>query len=232
MKDVIIPLWGMLASVWQWHQSIAVVGVKNDYPKMGNKLHPQEWRGIFMDGHPVAYSRRVITELMVPSYANFGGKVHGGTLMSLMDKLAYVCASKHAGNYCVTVSVDNVQFLQPVEVGEVVSLMGSVNYVGNKSLVVGIKVTAENLQEGMSKHTNTCYFTMVAKGADGKTATVPPLVLESEEEVRRFCSALQRRRIREEGVAFMNHYKSSFNNDEAMLNVLSDERCVLAIRPD
>ena len=66
-----------------------------------------------MKGHPVAYSRSVITELMVPSYTNFGGKVHGGTLMSLMDKLAYVCASKHAGNYCVTVSVDNVQFLRP-----------------------------------------------------------------------------------------------------------------------
>ena len=65
-----------------------------------------------MKGHPVAYSRSVITELMVPSYTNFGGKVHGGTLMSLMDKLAYVCASKHAGNYCVTVSVDNVQFLR------------------------------------------------------------------------------------------------------------------------
>ncbi|NDH39971.1 MAG: hypothetical protein EBY45_06045, partial [Gammaproteobacteria bacterium] len=78
-----------------------------------------------MKGHPVAFSRSVITELMVPSYANFGGKVHGGTLMSLMDKLAYVCASKHAGNYCVTVSVDNVQFLRPVEVGEVVSLIGA-----------------------------------------------------------------------------------------------------------
>ena len=91
-----------------------------------------------MKGHPVAYSRSVITELMVPSYTNFGGKVHGGTLMSLMDKLAYVCASKHAGNYCVTVSVDNVQFLRPVEVGEV-SLMGSINYVGKKSLVVGIR---------------------------------------------------------------------------------------------
>ena len=156
-----------------------------------------------MKGHPVAYSRSVITELMVPSYTNFGGKVHGGTLMSLMDKLAYVCASKHAGNYCVTVSVDNVQFLRPVEVGEVVSLMGSINYVGKKSLVVGIKVVAENLQEGVSKHTNTCYFTMVAKDADGSTAEVPPLILESEEDVRRFCSALQRRRIREEGVAFM-----------------------------
>ena len=90
-----------------------------------------------MKGHPVAYSRSVITELMVPSYTNFGGKVHGGTLMSLMDKLAYVCASKHAGNYCVTVSVDNVQFLRPVEVGEVVSLMGSVNYVGKSHSSLG-----------------------------------------------------------------------------------------------
>ena len=70
-----------------------------------------------MEGHTVAYSQSTIIELMVPSYANFGGKVHGGTLMSLMDKVAYVCASKHAGNYCVTVSVDNVEFLQPVEVG-------------------------------------------------------------------------------------------------------------------
>ena len=76
-----------------------------------------------MEGHTVAYSQSTIIELMVPSYANFGGKVHGGTLMSLMDKVAYVCASKHAGNYCVTVSVDNVEFLQPVEVGEVIKLM-------------------------------------------------------------------------------------------------------------
>ena len=182
-----------------------------------------------MDGHTVAYSRSVITELMVPSYANFGGKVHGGTLMSLMDKLAYVCASKHAGNYCVTVSVDNVQFLRPVEVGEVVSLMGSVNYVGRKSLVVGIKGVAENLQDGVSKHTNTCYFTMVAKGADGDTAEVPPLILESEDDVRRFCSALQRRRIREEGLAFMNEYKGKFQLDEGSRALLATERCILGM---
>ena len=182
-----------------------------------------------MKGHPVAYSRSVITELMVPSYANFGGKVHGGTLMSLMDKLAYVCASKHAGNYCVTVSVDNVQFLLPVEVGEVVSLMGSVNYVGKKSLVVGIKVVTENLQEGSSKHTNTCYFTMVAKSADGTTAEVPPLILESEEDVRRFCSALQRRRSREEGVSFMTSYKAAFTDHHAVADLLAEERCVLSI---
>src|SRR5213079_1288832 len=67
---------------------------------------------------PVSYSRTTLTELMIPSYANFGGKIHGGILLSLMDKAAYACASKHAGTYCVTVSVDKVEFLQPVEVGE------------------------------------------------------------------------------------------------------------------
>jgi acyl-CoA hydrolase len=107
--------------------------------------------------------------------------------------------------------------------------MGSVNYVGKKSLVVGIKVVTENLQEGSSKHTNTCYFTMVAKSADGSTADVPPLILESEEDVRRFCSALQRRRIREEGVSFMTSYKSAFTDHHAVAELLANERCVLSI---
>src|SRR2546430_12474283 len=77
---------------------------------------------------PVSFSETVITELMIPFYSNFGGKIHGGILLSLMDKVAYVCAAKHAGNYCVTASIDTVDFLQPVEVGDLVSLMASVNY--------------------------------------------------------------------------------------------------------
>ena len=181
-----------------------------------------------MDGHAVDYSRSVITELMVPAYANFGGKIHGGTLMSLMDKIAYICASKHAGNYCVTVSVDTVEFLQPVEVGEVLSLLGSVNYVGRKSLVVGIKGIAENVQTGVVKHTNTCYFTMVAKGPDGLTVEVPPLILQSEDDVRRFLSALQRRRLRKDGLAFMDKYKRDFRIDDEVRALLADERCVIS----
>ncbi len=110
----------------------------------------------------VSYSQTTLTELMIPSYANFGGKIHGGILLSLMDKVAYACASKHAGNYCVTVSVDNVEFLQPVDVGEMVSMFASVNYVGNSSLVIGIKVISEDFKIGSVKHTNTSYFTMVA----------------------------------------------------------------------
>lgn len=178
-----------------------------------------------MDGHPVAYSQSIITELMVPAYANFGGKIHGGTLLSLMDKVAYVCASKHAGNYCVTVSVDTVEFLQPAEVGEVVSLMGSVNYVGNSSLVVGIKVIAENVQTGVTKHTNTSYFTMVARTPEGGKATVPPLILETDDDIRRYCSALRRRQLRREGLATMDEYKRDFRYGDEVETLLTDQRC-------
>ena len=125
----------------------------------------------------VSYSQTTLTELMIPSYANFGGKIHGGILLSLMDKVAYACASKHAGNYCVTVSVDNVEFLQPVDVGEMVSMFASVNYVGNSSLVIGIKVIAEDFKIGTVKHTNTSYFTMVAKDENGQVYTL------TEEEI-------------------------------------------------
>src|SRR3954470_12625985 len=92
------------------------------------------------DYKTVSFSQTTITELMIPSYANFGGKIHGGILLSLMDKVAYVCASKHAGNYCVTVAVEGVEFLEPVEVGEMVTMFASVHYVGRTSMVVGIKV--------------------------------------------------------------------------------------------
>src|SRR5438045_7282987 len=102
----------------------------------------------------VSYSRTTVTELMIPSYANFGGKIHGCIFLSLMDKVAYACASKHAGNYCVTVSVENVDFLEPVEVGEMVSMFASVNHVGKTSMVIGIKVIAENFKTGTVKHTN------------------------------------------------------------------------------
>ena len=141
----------------------------------------------------VANSQVTITELMIPSYANFGGKIHGGILLSLMDKVAYACASKHAGTYVVTVSVDGVNFLQPIEVGELVSLHASVNYVGRSSMVIGIRVIAENVRSGTQKHTNTSYFTMVAKDDNGKPTEVPPLLLDSKEDIRRFLEAIKRR---------------------------------------
>lgn len=175
----------------------------------------------------VSDSRTTLTELMIPSYANFGGKIHGGILLSLMDKVAYACAAKHAGNYCVTVTVDGVHFLQPVEVGELVSLKASVNYVGNTSLMVGIRVIAENVKTGQIKHTNTSYFTMVAKGDDEKPAQVPGLILESREDARRFLEALKRREL-------SMRYQTELSNTKSILQVedelylLRDHRCKVA----
>ncbi len=185
-----------------------------------------------MQGHPVSYSQSTLTELMVPAYANFGGKIHGGTLLSFMDKVAYVCASKHAGNYCVTVSVDNVNFLAPAEVGDLVSMIASVNYVGRSSLVVGIRVVAENVQTGSTRHTNTSYFTMVAKTPDGDKAEVPPLILESAEEIRRFASALRRRRLRLFATERMEEYKSNFVVDKEVHAFLAEERCEIRLQDD
>ncbi len=138
---------------------------------------------------------------MIPSFANFGGKVHGGLILSLMDKVAYAVASKHASTYCVTVTVEGVEFLKPVEVGELLTLDAVVHYVGNSSLIVGIKVTSENIKTNEIKHTNNSYFTMVAKGEDGKLVQVPELILENMIEIRRFVEAIKRRKVQQEAKA-------------------------------
>jgi uncharacterized protein (TIGR00369 family) len=176
--------------------------------------------------HPVAFSQTVITELMIPAYANFGGKIHGGILLSLMDKVAYACASRHAETYCVTVSVDKVEFLQPVEVGELVSLKASVNYVGRTSLVVGIRVEAQNVKTGIVKHTNSSFFTMVAKGEDDKPAVVPKLILENKEDAKRFIESMKMKEIKSAVREQMDDAKSNIHVENANW-VLKDERCLL-----
>ena len=161
---------------------------------------------------------------MIPSYANFGGKIHGGILLSLMDKAAYACASKHAGTYCVTVSVDEVEFLQPVEVGELVSLTAAVHHVGNSSLVVGIRVTAENVKTHTVKHTNTCYFTMVAKGDDERPTKVPPLLLTNMGEVRKFVEVIKRKRVKSEASKAISKAHEEFILEEDF-KLLEGQRC-------
>jgi len=178
---------------------------------------------------PVRSSQTTITELMIPSYANFGGKIHGGILLSLMDKVAYACASKHAGTYCVTVTVDRVEFLQPVEVGELVSLHASVNYVGRTSLIVGIRVEALDVKIGVIKHTNSSFFTMVAKGDDDKPAEVPELILENREDVKRFIEAMRLKEIRSKVKGEMDDAKSNVQVDSAK-ELLKGERCQIAFK--
>ena len=155
-------------------------------------------------------SRVSITELMLPSHSNFGGKVHGGHILNLMDQIAFACASKHSQSYCVTASVNRVDFLNPIDVGELVTLKASINYTGKTSMVVGVRVESENVTTGMVKHCNSSYFTMVAKGRDGKNKTVPGLILKTKQDIRRFARSKERKQS-----AFQRDSKYESNNFNA-----------------
>lgn len=146
----------------------------------------------------VAASQVTISQLMLPSHTNFSGKIHGGFILSLLDQIAFACASKHSGTYCVTASVDTVDFLQPIEVGELVTLKASINFTGNTSMIVDIRVEAENIQTGHVKHCNSSYFTMVAKNSDGSNAQVPGIILSSKNELRRFLKSIKRIELKHE----------------------------------
>ncbi|MFC5683208.1 acyl-CoA thioesterase [Flavobacterium sp. MAHUQ-51] len=143
-------------------------------------------------------SKITISELMLPSHTNFSGKIHGGYILSLMDQIAFACGSKFSGNYCVTASVDTVNFLKPVEVGELLTMKASVNYVGNSSMIIGIRVESENIQTGVIKHCNSSYFTMVAKDKEGNNTPVPGLILTTLKEVSRFQNALRQIALKKE----------------------------------
>jgi len=124
---------------------------------------------------PDAHAELTMTVLMTPDKANCAGNVHGGTLLKYLDEVAYACASRYAGQYVVTLSVDQVVFRQPVHVGELVTFLASVNYTGTTSMEIGIKVVTEDIRGKAVRHTNSCFFTMVALGEDGKPVPVPPL---------------------------------------------------------
>jgi len=139
-----------------------------------------------------------MTVLMTPDTANFAGNVHGGTILKLLDQVAYACASRYAGSYVVTLSVDQVTFRQPIYVGELVTFLASVNYTGTSSMEVGIKVIAESVREKSVRHVNSCFFTMVALDDAGKPVPVPQLVPQTPEDHRRHSLAEARRAMRQD----------------------------------
>ena len=143
-------------------------------------------------------SQLAMTVLMTPVMANFSGKVHGGSILKLLDQVAYACASRYAGRYVVTLSVDQVVFRQPIQVAELVTFMASVNCTGTSSLEIGIKVVAEDIRMQNLRHANSCFFTMVAVGDDGRPAAVSPLEPATADERRRHAAAIVRRQLRAE----------------------------------
>ncbi len=167
----------------------------------------------------VSSSHITISELMLPSHTNFSGKIHGGYILSLLDQIAFACASKFSGNYCVTASVDTVNFLKPIEVGELVTMKASVNYVGTSSMIIGIRVEAENIQTGTVKHCNSSYFTMVSKDKDGKNAPVPGLILTNLKEVSRFQNCVKQIALKKE-----REYQKSISTFGSIESILSENQ--------
>lgn len=171
-------------------------------------------------------SKILISELMLPSNSNFNGKIHGGYILNLMDQIAFACASKHSKTYCVTASVDTVDFLKPIEIGELVTMKASINYVGNTSMVVGIRVESENIQTGEIKHCNSSYFTMVAKDFDGKSVEVPGLILSNKHEIRRFLKSLKR--SEEKNIRQREFEKKDFSPND-YLHILEDYKVMVSL---
>ena len=139
-----------------------------------------------------------MTILMTPDMANFSGVVHGGSLLKMLDQVAYACAAKYCRSYVVTASLDQVIFKEPIRVGELVTFKANVNYVGKSSMEIGVKVIAQSLTSGEDRHTNSCYFTMVAKGEDGQSIPIPPLILETELDKKLFKAGEMRKIMRKE----------------------------------
>ncbi|CAN5424993.1 acyl-CoA thioesterase [soil metagenome] len=137
-----------------------------------------------------------MTVLMTPDMANFAGNVHGGTILKFLDQVAYACASRYAGRYVVTLSVDQVTFRQPIHVGELVTFLAAVNYTGRTSMEIGIKVIAENIRTRLVRHANSCFFTMVAVDDNRIPVPVTPLTPADHVEVRRMQEAKARKALR------------------------------------
>jgi acyl-CoA hydrolase len=149
-----------------------------------------------MQGRHPRESEAVMSELMMPQHANIMGNVFGGVLLSLVDRAAAVAAIRHARRPCVTVSVDKVNFREPIRVGELVTALARVNFTGHSSMEIGVKVIAENVLTGEKRHTNSCYLTYVALDDKGNPTQVPPVVPETPDEKRRYDRAAKRRATR------------------------------------
>jgi uncharacterized protein (TIGR00369 family) len=145
---------------------------------------------------PAADSHVTLTQLMEVTDTNIAGNVHGGVIMRLADTAAAIAAIRHARKLCVTVSVDELTFLEPVNLGDLVTVRASVNDVGTTSLECGVRVDAERPITGARVHAATAYFVFVALDDDGKPTPVPPLLVETDIERRRQREAKLRRAAR------------------------------------
>ena len=152
--------------------------------------------GYIAAGKPVRASKVEMVEVVLPQDANVLGNILGGRVMHLVDIAAAIAAHRHSQSHVVTASVDYVDFRNPIRVGELIILRANINRVFRTSMEVGVKVFSENILTGERKHTTTAYVTFVAIDEVGRPKPVPPLILKTAVERRRYHEALIRRRIR------------------------------------
>ncbi|KAB1441732.1 acyl-CoA thioesterase [Pseudodesulfovibrio senegalensis] len=141
-------------------------------------------------------SEVIMTHLVLPSDTNPAGNLHGGVILKHMDIAGGVVCKRHSRSNVVTAGIDRVDFEEPAYVGELLTFKASLNYVGRSSMEVGIRVEAENLQTGHSRHTNSAYLTYVALDPEGKPLQVPPLRIETGIAERRHREAINRLKAR------------------------------------
>ena len=149
----------------------------------------------------VAESTVTFVRTMTQMDANLAGNVHGGVIMKEVDSAAGTAAIRHAGRPCVTAAIDELSFLEPVYVGDILTVTATVNDVGHTSMEVGVKVEAESHMGGERRHTTSAYLVMVALDESGHPTKIPPLVTSTPEEERRRAQARVRREIRRERAA-------------------------------
>jgi uncharacterized protein (TIGR00369 family) len=131
---------------------------------------------------PISASRVVLSQLMHPEHANLLGNVHGGWIMKLVDEAGALTCMRHAQRKVVTVTIDSMDFHQPIRIGDLVILNAEVSYTGRTSMEATVEVHAENPITGTQIHTNTAYLVYVALDDAGRPTPVPPLLAETEEE--------------------------------------------------
>lgn len=158
------------------------------------------------EGKPISASEVMFIRTMTQADANLVGNVHGGVIMREVDTAAGTAAGRHAGRVCVTAAIDELSFLEPVYIGDLLIVSARVNDVGRSSLEVGVRVEAEPWGGGERRHTTSAYMVFVSLGEDGKPVPVPPLIVETDDERRRQKQAQVRRQIRKERIERIGSY--------------------------
>ncbi|MHA2391878.1 MAG: acyl-CoA thioesterase [Promethearchaeota archaeon] len=158
-----------------------------------------------MEDKKVSDSKVEIAQVMMPEHSNAAGNVHGGYILKLVDQAGAIVAARHTHSNIVTASLDRMDFISPVYVGNLIFAKASVNYVSNTSMEIGVRIEAECLRTGTHTHVGSAYLTFVALDKNDKPTQVPKLILETEDEKRRFEEAKKRRESRLQEVKKHKH---------------------------